>query len=181
MTRWVTVSEAAEVLGVHEDTVKRRLKMGQLLGRQEQTPRGFRWLVEVPVLEEEVGGTDGDAVAAPGASATATVASTAQPLHAEQLELVLLRQRVAELERDQQEARRREEHLWSQLAHFWDELERRGREVSELHILLQRAQDGHRAPVYLPRHRTAPTVSAAAASLLVSIRQSRWWQRVVGA
>src|SRR2546423_290524 len=48
MGRLVTVREAAVVLGVSDDTVKRRLKLGQLQGQQEKIRNGFRWLVLLP-------------------------------------------------------------------------------------------------------------------------------------
>ncbi len=45
---FVTVPEAATRLGIAPQTVKRRLKRGKLRGRQESTPQGFVWLVDVP-------------------------------------------------------------------------------------------------------------------------------------
>jgi len=43
----VTISQAAELLGISQATVKRRLARGELTGRQEARPQGYRWLVEV--------------------------------------------------------------------------------------------------------------------------------------
>jgi predicted site-specific integrase-resolvase len=45
----LTIAEAAQRLGVSQDTVHRRLKKGQLTGRQQTTPQGFTWLIEMPV------------------------------------------------------------------------------------------------------------------------------------
>ena len=45
---WVTVRDAAALLGVSEDTVRRRMKAGALPARQDPTRSGFRWLVELP-------------------------------------------------------------------------------------------------------------------------------------
>ncbi len=45
---FVTVPEAATRLGIAPQTVKRRLKRGKLCGRQETTPQGFVWLIDVP-------------------------------------------------------------------------------------------------------------------------------------
>lgn len=44
----VTIREAARRLGVSEDTVRRRMRRGDLVGVREDTAAGFRWLVEVP-------------------------------------------------------------------------------------------------------------------------------------
>ena len=44
-TRWYTLAEAAPVLGVSVDTVRRRLKWGQIEGRQVQTQHGPTWEV----------------------------------------------------------------------------------------------------------------------------------------
>lgn len=46
--RWGTVSEAAQALGVSVDTIRRRMKRGELETRREQTPQGFRWLIRLP-------------------------------------------------------------------------------------------------------------------------------------
>lgn len=48
----VSITEAAQRLGVSDDTVRRRLRVGQLEGRRERTPRGYRWLVQVPPFGE---------------------------------------------------------------------------------------------------------------------------------
>lgn len=44
---WVTLKEAAALLKVSVNTVKRRMQRGELEGRQEPTSRGFRWLVRL--------------------------------------------------------------------------------------------------------------------------------------
>jgi hypothetical protein len=49
---FVTVPEAATRLGIAPQTVKRRLKRGKLRGRQETTPQGFVWLVDVPDIPD---------------------------------------------------------------------------------------------------------------------------------
>lgn len=48
MSVWVSLSEAAQILGVSVDTVKRRIVAGQFQARREQRPQGFRWVVELP-------------------------------------------------------------------------------------------------------------------------------------
>jgi hypothetical protein len=44
----VTVEGASGHLGVSADTIKRRLKAGELVGHQEPTPRVYIWLVGIP-------------------------------------------------------------------------------------------------------------------------------------
>jgi hypothetical protein len=52
----VTMGEAAERLGVSVDTVRRRLRRGELKGRHQLTSQGFIWLIEAP---EPVGANTG--------------------------------------------------------------------------------------------------------------------------
>src|SRR5215204_7388230 len=42
---WIPLQEAAERLNINIDTVRRRLKKGELQGRQQPTLRGYRWEV----------------------------------------------------------------------------------------------------------------------------------------
>ena len=53
MSDRVPIKEAAERLGVSADTIKRRMKAGELVGHQKSTAQGFRWLVDVPARGEE--------------------------------------------------------------------------------------------------------------------------------
>jgi hypothetical protein len=61
MSEWVSIRDAAERLGVSPDAVRRRLRSGQLQGKQQPTPQGHVWLVEL--------GEAGGAQAAPGFTA----------------------------------------------------------------------------------------------------------------
>jgi hypothetical protein len=45
--RWVALRDAATLMGVSVDTVKRRMQRGELQARRETIPQGFRWLVRV--------------------------------------------------------------------------------------------------------------------------------------
>ena len=52
---WLTLKEAAQRLGVSEDTVRRRVFRRLLPAQQEETPQGYRWLVRLdgaPVAED---------------------------------------------------------------------------------------------------------------------------------
>ena len=44
----VSIKEAAERLGISVDTVRRRLKRGELEGAQHPTAQGFTWLIAMP-------------------------------------------------------------------------------------------------------------------------------------
>lgn len=46
--RWGSVSEAAKAFDVSVDTIRRRMKKGELDTRREQTPQGFQWLIRLP-------------------------------------------------------------------------------------------------------------------------------------
>ena len=111
---WVPVRDAAAVLGLSEDTIKRRLKVGALAARKEPTARGFRWVVEVPdaapAQPPQMGAPDSNGATAQGSSG----------------EIAALRQHLAAVERE--------------LEHRNRELEARDRDVERLIILLQRAQ-----------------------------------------
>lgn len=48
MGDWVPIRDAAQRLGVSEDTIRRRLHHGKLAGERRPTPQGFTWLVELP-------------------------------------------------------------------------------------------------------------------------------------
>lgn len=84
MGRWVPVNDAAVALGVSVATLKRHLKSGKVQGRQEQSPSGFRWFVELPEEPD-------------GASDTAQPASPTQANETRDQVVELLQQQVKEL------------------------------------------------------------------------------------
>ena len=45
----VSIKEAAERLGISVDTIRRRLKRGELAGAHHPTAQGFTWLIAMPV------------------------------------------------------------------------------------------------------------------------------------
>ena len=114
----ISIREAAQLQGVSQDTIRRRIRRGELKAHQEPTPQGFRWLVE---LELEVA----------QAEPTQTQGQGIGDAHAGEGQV--LRELV--------------ETLRSQVQGQGEELEARRREVSELHILLQQkalpAPGGH--------------------------------------
>jgi len=50
---WVPIAEAARRLGVSMDTVRRRLKRGELPSERRETPQGFVWWVNLDPLAED--------------------------------------------------------------------------------------------------------------------------------
>jgi len=45
----VGIAEAARMLGLSQDTVRKRVRSGELAGEQERAPGGFRWMVDLDV------------------------------------------------------------------------------------------------------------------------------------
>ena len=106
----VTIQEAAQYLGVSQDTVRRHIRKEELRARQTPTPQGFRWVVELGNLEE-------DAPAAP------------TPPHMPDI--------GGSQAEDSRALRELVDALRSQLHSQEEELVARRREVQELHVLLQ--------------------------------------------
>ena len=46
--RQLSIPEAAKQLGVSQDTIRRRIRRGQVQAVQHPTPQGHVWLVEIP-------------------------------------------------------------------------------------------------------------------------------------
>ncbi len=145
---WVTIKEAAGRLGVSPDTIRRRLKSGELTGQKEQTPQGFTWLVEVPFTIEppprpdtpsEPPGPPPPADAAPN-QATAPAAEV-----------------------------RRLEQLVEVLQ---TEIEARRREVEQLHIVLSQQARALALPAPQETPATEPPTHPPRQN------RSSWWQRL---
>ncbi len=45
---YVPITEAAQRLGVSVDTIRRRIRAGEMLAQRELRPQGYRWLVKLP-------------------------------------------------------------------------------------------------------------------------------------
>jgi len=105
----VTITEAAHLLGISSATVKRRLKTGELNGRQASRPQGFLWMVEI----------DQDHSSTPPITGSRDHSSNGNSTGAELESLVAI--------------------LKAQVTSQAEELNARRREVQELHVLLQQA------------------------------------------
>ncbi len=162
---WVSVRDAATLLNVSEDTVRRRIRSGDIPSSQEPTRSGFRWLVEVPNLVVEPAPAD-----APHAHRTDSESAAADPA------VEALREAVAALERAREQDQANFERERATIA---EQLTERTREVRELHILLARAQ-GHSLP--LQDSELTPAHASAAARAASQHRRPRpLWIRLLDA
>jgi len=172
-SEWVSIKEAAERLGISADTVRRRLKRGELAGRHEPTAQGFTWAVELPTLSPGAG--DASVPLEPHGAAPATQAAVG-----EALELAELRERVLGLDRLTAELREERDE--------WREQARRHEDAArELRILVRTAQE-------LGRALSATTPDAAASRQNGPGREDgplqgvdtlqpadrSWWRRLLG-
>lgn len=114
MTERIPIKEAAERLGVSADTVRRRMKKGELVGEKEPTPQGYEWRILLPVESDE---PDTTPEREPASASLQGVA----------IELELLRERIDEL--------KAERDAWREQAQRSGEAER------ELRILLRQSQE----------------------------------------
>jgi len=48
MTQNVSIDEAARLLGVSQDTIRRRIRNGEISAHQVSRPQGYTWRVELP-------------------------------------------------------------------------------------------------------------------------------------
>jgi hypothetical protein len=114
----VALPEAAQRLGVSVDTVKRRLRRGELRGQHVPRPQGYTWLIELPDSQM-------------GSMADCTASSTAE-LDSATIEVLNLREMLAMCQ--------------SQIATQKEELLSKNKQIEQLHILLQQAQAALPAP-----------------------------------
>jgi hypothetical protein len=87
---YAPLSEVAAAYGVSVDTIRRRLRRGEIEGRRETTPQGFRWLAQLPT--------------ASGAAPHASTVARHEGEYVAQGELIATLQRELEL-RNQEVAR----------------------------------------------------------------------------
>ena len=122
------MAEAAKCLGVSVDTIRRRLRKGELQGYQQPRPQGFVWVIEIP-----------EELADPGSTFAKTVAdipvnnggSNGGDRRLEEVVAVLQAQVTSQ-------QRQMEAHQ--------DELTAKNKQIEQLHILLQQAQAALPAP-----------------------------------
>ncbi len=168
MTERVPIKEAAARLGVSTDTVRRRLKSGELAGERQPAPRGFVWLVELP---SDVHSTSTPAEMTGAAQAASVLVEDA-------LEAARLRERVDGLERLVGELRG-ERDAWQAQA------ERHEDAARELRILVRQAQEVGRLLPGTPGNAHVPEATTGAFQAPDAMPQTRGltiglgiWQRL---
>ena len=148
----VSIQEATQALGVAQDTVRRRIRRGELQAHQESTPQGFRWVVELG--EEEV-------------------RAGPMPPHGRGIGDVQIG--------EAQGLRELVDTLKAQVKAQGEQLEARCREVEELHVLLQEDRNpvadvgrlGNRQPAL--RGLEAGDLRDF---LLPAAEENPWWRRL---
>ena len=142
----VPMAEAAQLLGLSIDTVRRRLHRGELQGRQEPTAQGFRWWVEVPdTVDPGYGfraatpgqnGSHSGATLEGASGATSAESGATLAVHGE---LQALREVIEVL---QAQVKAQQEQLAVKDQH----LEAKDHQIEQLHVLVQQAQAALPAP-----------------------------------
>ena len=110
----VTMTEAARRLDVTVETVKRRLRRGELQGHKQPRPQGFTWLIEMP---EDTGDQD----------------STPSDTPTSNAEVHRLEDMVSLLQRELAITREELEH---QRSMYQSELVSKNKQIEQLHVLL---------------------------------------------
>ena len=142
----LAIPEAAQRLGVSIDTVRRRLRKGELRGQHQPTPQGFIWMVEAPS-------------AASGAPAEGHLLPDFNHIDAERGTRVVVTRGEGPIEskspmanlpalRELVEVLRHEiDTMGRQLGIKDGQLESRDRQIEQLHSLLQQAHAGPPGPM----------------------------------
>jgi hypothetical protein len=134
---FITVAQAAFQLGISEDTVKRRIRRGELSGKQVPRPQGYVWLVELPTTRHQDAGRSTDQ-GSNGASARNTT---------QHHDAVVEENRVDELVTVlQSQVSAQQRQIDNLLTAHQDELVAKNKQIEQLHILLQQAQAALPAP-----------------------------------
>lgn len=145
MTERVSIKEAAERLGVSADTIRRRMKKGELVGEKEPTPQGYEWRIVLPVEESD---------------ATTPESEPASASHqGDTIELELLRERIDDL--------KEERDAWRAQAQRSGEAER------ELRILLRQSQE--LALPAIATRRDAPGAPEESSSISGDLQPVKGW------
>ena len=159
MSERLTINAAATRLGVSPDTIRRRLRAGELAGEREPTPQGYRWVVLFPVTLEV------PAVADPAPITGDDVHRSTSDTGTDVTELATLRERVAGLERLGAELAA-ERDAWR------DQAARHEEAAQQLRTLVAQAQQMTRA---LP---AGDVATAADPSTPAPV--APWWRRLWG-
>ena len=157
----VTIKQAATLLGCSQDTIKRKIRRGELIGVKEPRAQGYTWLVQVDGPVSTGSGPVEDQPSAEDLAAVATTFAGEQPSSTP-----LPDPTVRALEQTI-------EVLRGQVQEQQIELDARRREVGELHVLLQTAQRALAAPM---QGTDAPPEHATVAAPVHAPLPVHWWR-----
>ena len=124
----VVIAEAAKRLGVAQDTIRRRIRKGDLVAHQETRPQGYIWLVELPE-DNSTGDVEAEVIGRNSETAEDGSRPLLDALHSQ----VEGQQRLIE-------------SLESQILTYQQELGAKNEQIRELHVLLQQTQSALPAP-----------------------------------
>jgi hypothetical protein len=127
------IVEAAQRLGIHPETLRRRIRRGEVKAHQKRTPHGDVWMVEVELTGQVPETSNQDQAGQDG------VADSRANLNRDSGEVRTLREMVALL-KDELEARDGQMESWKQ------QLGAKDKQIEQLHVLLQQAQSALPAP-----------------------------------
>ena len=113
----LTIAEAARRWHLSQDTIRRRIRRGELRAHRDPTPQGFTWVVDAPETTE---------------TTQAVEAATPASLGGSQV--------LGELINTAQVMRELMTTVQAQVSTQREELKSRRREVQELHVLLHQLQ-----------------------------------------
>ena len=127
------IVEAAQRLGIHPETLRRRIRRGEVKAHQKRTHHGDVWMVEVEPAEQVLKTSN------QGRDGQDGVADSQASLNGDSGEVRTLREMVGLL-KDELEARDIQIESWKQ------QLEAKDKQIEQLHFLLQQAQAALPAP-----------------------------------
>jgi len=148
MEERLSMKQAAERLGVSVDTIRRRLKKGELVSEKEPTPQGYEWRIILPVDESDATEPQGEPASSPSLAGVA-------------IEVELLRERIDEL--------KEERDVWREQAQRSGEAER------ELRILLRGAQELALPAKAMPQDASGATEGPSRVSGDSQEQGAVWW------
>jgi hypothetical protein len=129
---WVTKKEAADRLRISIDTVDRRLKRGELRGKQQTRPQGFTWLLEVPDETHDQGDREESPLLGTPVMTPQSTPDMTREVHRLEELVATLKDEVSLLQH--------------QLDAQQSQLESKDKQIEQQHVLLQQAQAALPAP-----------------------------------
>lgn len=129
----ISVVEAAKVLGVSEETVKRRIRRGELQGQQYPRPQGHVWMVDLP--SDPVNSTIHH-----------DIRTTPREFIDHDTDPAVRDGEISRLEETLSILRTQVEAQEKYIEGYQQQLDAKDRQIEQLHVLLQQAQAALSAP-----------------------------------